>query len=213
MKRFLAIAVGLAVAGTVAISFFSEKSHPEFGPIRSTQWIEPHAPSRFVGLVSEVTDTFWELLNGAPPPTGQREYLRIGSSQIEWSLMNTKQKSGWLYFHQPESNVSHVYIWEFAPCSRLNLSDVTRVDLGRAQFVRAHETNQIQAAFNADFWVETNARLSVGGLAIPVREGQIVLARLMSAPQTIYALKFKNQVGANSWGGIGVDYLQGEAKP
>jgi hypothetical protein len=213
MKRFLVIAVGLAVAVTVA-TFFSGRSHPEFGPIRSTRWIEPHSPSRFMGLVLEVKDTFWELLNGAPPPKGQREYLRIGSSQLEWSLMSTELKSGWLYFHQPESHVlPNEYVWEFAPCARVNLADLTRADLGRAQFVRAHATNQIKAAFDADSWVETNARLTVGGLAIPVREGQVVLARLMSAPHTTYALKFKNQVGANSWGGIGVDYLQGDDKP
>jgi hypothetical protein len=48
---------------------------------------------------------------------------------------------------------------------------------------------------------------------IPVREGQIVLARLISAPDTVYALKFKNQVGADSWGGIRIDYLQADAKP
>jgi hypothetical protein len=206
MKRLLAIAVGLAVGGTVAITFFSQDSHPEFGPIRSTQWIEPHPPSGFVGLVLEVKN----FLGVAPPPTRELEYLQIGSSRLEWSLMNTKQKSGWLYFHRPESNVlSHEYIWEFAPCARVNLADLTRADLGRAQFVRAHETNQIQAAFNADFWVET-----VGpGYVIPVREGQIVLARLISAPDTVYALKFKNQVGADSWGGIRIDYLQADAKP
>ncbi|MBN9691822.1 MAG: hypothetical protein J0M24_16395 [Verrucomicrobia bacterium] len=214
MKRFLAIAVGLAVAGTVAISFFSEESHPEFGLIRSTQWSEPHSPSRFMGLVLEVTDTFWELLNGAPPPTGKREHLHIGSNQLEWSLMSTELKSGWLYFHQPESHVlPNEYIWEFAPCARVNLADVTKADLGQAQFVRALETNKIRAAFDSDSWVETNARLTVEGRTIPVREGQIVLARLLSAPQTIYVLKFKNQVGAGTWGGIGVDYVQGEVRP
>ena len=210
MKRFLAIAVGLAVAGTVAISFFSEESHPEFGPIRSTQWIEPHSPSRFVGLVSEVTDTFWELLNGTPPPTGKREYLQIGSNQLEWSLMSTELKSGWPYFARPGANT---FVWEFAPCARVNLADVTKADLGQAQFVRADATNQIRAAFDSDSWVETNARLTVEGRTIPVREGQIVLARLMSAPHTIYALKFKNQVGTGTWGGIGVDYVQGEVRP
>lgn len=213
MKRLVMIAVGFAVAGTVAISFFSEKSHPEFGLIRSTQWIEPHRPSRFVGLLLEVKDTLWELLHGMPPPTGKREYLQIGSSQLEWSLLSTELKSGWLYFHQPESHVlPNEYIWEFAPSGRVNLADVTKADLGQVQFVRALETNKIRAAFDSDSWVETHARLVVGGLTIPVREGQIVLARLMSAPHTIYVLKFRNQVGTGTWGGIGVDYVQYDSR-
>jgi hypothetical protein len=95
----------------------------------------------------------------------------------------------------------------------VNLADVTRADLSQAQFVRAHDTNQIKSAFDANSWVETNGRLTVEGRTIPVREGQIVLARLMSAPHTIYALKFKNQVGTGTWGGIGVDYVQHDSRP
>ena len=212
MKRLLALGAGLAVAGMIGVGllFFSRAWHPEFGLIRSTQMAEQHTPSSFERFVADGREFLRKVFKADAPPLGQREYLHLGSSQLEWSLMSTELKSGWLYFARPEANT---FIWEFAPCVRVNLADVTRADLGQAHFVRAHDTNQIKSAFNADSWVETNARLTVGGLGIPVQEGQVVLARLMSDPDTIYALKFKNQVGADSWGGIGVEYVQAEAKP
>ena len=212
MKRLLAVGAGLAVAGLIGVGllFFSRAWHPEFGLIRSTQMAEEHTPSSFERFVADGREFLRKIFKAAAPPLGQREYLHLGSNQLEWSLMSTELKSGWLYFSRPEANT---FIWEFAPSTRVNLADVTRADLGQAHFVRAHDTNQIKSAFDADSWVETNARLTVGGRTIPVREGQIVLARLISAPDTVYVLKFKNQVGADSWGGIRIDYLQGEARP
>ncbi len=216
MKRLLSVGLGLMVVGLIGVGllFFSRAWHPEFGLIRSTQMAEEHPTSSFERLVSDGRDFLRKIFKADPSASGTREYLHIGSSQLEWSLMSMELKSGWLYFARPEANA---FIWEFAPCARVNLADVTRADLGRAQFVRAHETNQIQAAFNADSWVETNARLTpegnvIPGNVIPVREGQVVLARLMSAPHTIYALKFKNQRGADSWGGIGVEYVQFDSR-
>ena len=210
-RRKWAVGGLFVVAGLIgaALVIFFRVWHPEFGLIRSTRMAEDHPPSSAERFHLQVRELLRRIFNDPIPALGQREYLQIGPSQLEWSLMSTELKSGWLYFARPGANT---LIWEFAPCGRVKLAEVTRADLGQAHFVRAHDTNQIKSAFDADSWVETNARLTAGGLTIPVREGQIVLARLMSAPHTIYALKFKNQVGADSWGGIGVDYVQGEAQ-
>lgn len=204
MKRVWAFGIGLAVAGTVAITFFPKDTHPEFGLIRSSRMTEPHSPSRFVGLVLEAMDLLRQFLSVDSPGTGRR-FLEIGSHQLEWSLMSTERKSGWLHFGGLKANT---VLWEFAPCARLKLADVRGADLSQAQSIRSHETNRIQAAFNSDSWVETNMVNRVVAFAIPVREGQIILSRLMTAPDIVYILKFKNQLGSDSWGGVSVEYVQ-----
>lgn len=212
MKRLLSVATGLAVAGLIGVGllFLSRVWHPEFGLIRSTQMAEKYSPSSFKHLVLNFPEVVLRIFNDPPPPFRQREYLLVGSAQLEWSLMSTGLKSGWLYFTQPES---HAFIWEFAPCAKTSLADVGAGDLDQAQFVRGQEISRIKMAFNSDSWVETKARVTPGGNVIPVREGQIILARLIDTPNSIYVLKLKNQFGSDSWGGIQVEYVQFETRP
>lgn len=80
------------------------------------------------------------------------------------------------------------------------------VDL-KASFVREGDTNGIKAAFNADTWLEKTGAPPLSGRVIPVREGQLVLARLIDAPDTIYAIRLVDQRGADDWGSISVEYV------
>ena len=123
--------------------------------------------------------------------------------------MSQSVKTGWLYFARPESNEM---IWEFGPCARSTLRGVSRSDL-EVGFVRAGNTNGIRSSFNADSWVETSTGLKLeNGAAIPVKVGQVILARLVKAPDTIYAMHLVYQGGAADWGSISVEYVEIDTK-
>jgi len=130
----------------------------------------------------------------------QRTYLRVGSAQLEWSLNSTGQKTGWVYFNKPESNDA---IWEFAPCSRTNLHDVVAQDL-RVEFIRKGDT-RVESLFRPRQPLGPGSSATT---AILVREGDIVLARLIRSPAAVYAVKFTEQGGTQKWGSIRIDYVE-----
>lgn len=176
MRRSLAIGSGLALAALIVMVSLSRDPQIGFGDIKRSRMTETHSP---------------------------REYLRIGSKQMEWSLMSTRMKTGWLYFTKPGGIDP---LWEFAPCSRPDFSNLRPIDFD-AEFVHIGDTNRIKSAFDADSWFET-IRQNLSGNAIPVREGQIILARLIDAPLTVYAIRLVDQRGAENWGGIEAEYVQ-----
>ena len=132
------------------------------------------------------------------PPKSDR---LLGDWQMEWSLMNTSRKTGWLYFARPKSNDE---LWEFAPCSRASLQNLVAADF-TGEFLRRGDP-RIESVFGThpDF----RAAGVFSGRAIPVREGQIVLARLLHPPHTLYAVKLVDQKGAENWGSIGIEYVE-----
>jgi hypothetical protein len=177
MRHSLAIGSGLALAALIVMVFLPRDPQIGFGDIKRSRMTEFHPSSR---------------------------YLRIGSKQMEWSLMSTRGKTGWLYFTKPGDNDP---LWEFAPCSRPDFSNLRPIDFD-AEFVHIGDTNRIKSAFDADSWLETTTRQNLSGNAIPVREGQIILARLIDAPLTVYAIRLVDQRGAENWGGIEAEYVQ-----
>ncbi len=134
-------------------------------------------------------------------PPRQRNYLQVGPAQMEWSLRNTERKTGWIYFDRPESNDP---IWEFAPCTRTNLQEVAAEDF-RVDFIRKGDP-RVESRFRPTSPVETGS--SSNFRAIMVCEGQILLARLISSPSTVYAVKIAEQVGTTKWASIRIDYME-----
>jgi len=199
MKRVLAIGSGVTIAALLAIVFLFRDRQTGFGEIKRARLTEAHSLTRLEGVVSEAKKVF----HLATVDTRQRNYLAIGNAQMQWSLMSTPQKTGWLYFAKPESNDP---LWEFGPCSRSNLRELTPSDL-QVEFVQNGDTNKIRSAFDADLWLEKFPGQVLPDRAIPVKQGQIILARLIDSPRTIYAIRLIDQRGTLNWGSITVEYV------
>lgn len=172
--------------------------HEEFGQIKRTKMREPHPPRKFEELISKAQ----AALRLTAMDTRKYSYLQVGEAKMEWSLMNSREKTGWLYFHSPEPNQA---FWEFAPCRKSNLQDLSASDL-EVEFVQKGDTGKIRNHFDCSFWLNKEGR-SLSGRAIPVKEGQLLLARHKGNTNTIYAVQLVDQEGASDWGSIGVEYL------
>src|SRR5688572_2751813 len=55
----------------------------------------------------------------------QEGVLLVGSNKLEWGIRSVD--SGYFYFHRPSTNLTDV--WEFAPCTRAQLSELKAEDL------------------------------------------------------------------------------------
>ncbi len=108
----------------------------------------------------------------------QPRYLRIGNTQLEWSMGGTN--TGWLYFWGLTPNRGLVKEkWEFAPCAETDFLKVTKSPV---RFCGANDPLRSQV-FGANS--TTNA--------IQVVVGQILFARRTDATNRIYVIKFKAQ--------------------
>ena len=199
MKRVLAIGSGVTIAALLAIVSLIRDRQTGFGEIKRAKLTESHSPTRLERVVSDAK----KVLRLATVDTRQRNYLAIGNAQMEWSLMSTPQKTGWLYFAKPESNDP---LWEFGPCARSNFRELIPSDL-QVEFVRNGDTNRIRSAFDADLWLEKFPGQILSARAIPVKQGQTILARLISSPRTVYAIRLIDQRGTLNWGSISVEYV------
>lgn len=205
MKRAGAIVSTLALAAVILIVVLSRARHTEFGEIKRARLTEPHSPT----LAETIVSSARKIFHLSAVDTRQRVFPRIGNAQIEWSLMSTAKKTGWLSFAKPESNDP---LWEFGPCSRFDLREVLLRDL-QVEFVRKGDTNGIRSLFDADSWLETALGQTLeNGRAIPVKEGQVILARLIESPNTIYAIRLADQRGNADWGSITVEHVAIDTK-
>lgn len=115
--------------------------------------------------------------------TWDDSYLRLGSTRIEWSL------GGYLYFAASDLKCGP---WEFARCSRTELSQVEKRDSQCAFYGEGHPQGRIVFGGN---WFTNAVRLD---------EGELLLLRQQDEPQVVYALKLKQQEGLR----VAVDYLE-----
>ena len=200
MKRIVAIGLVSALAAVLAFVILSRPRQTGLGQIKRTTLTESHPPTRLEAALNKAG----KILHLSVADTRQRNYLTIGKAQMEWSLMSTGKRTGWLYFDKPESNDA---LWEFGFCSRRDLKDLVSHDL-QVEFVRKGDTNGIRSVFDSDSWLETSIGQKLeNGRAIPVREGQVILARLIDSPGTIYAIRLADQSGTTSWGRMSVEYV------
>jgi hypothetical protein len=120
---------------------------------------------------------------------------------MQWSLKSTTEKKGWLLFFKPYSNDE---LWEFAPCSRASLHDLVVEDFD-TEFLRYGDP-RIESIFGTD--LRLKAVGAMNGRGIMVREGQIVLARLVHPPHLLYAIKLTDQKGTWDRGSIRIEYVE-----
>jgi hypothetical protein len=105
-------------------------------------------------------------------------FLKLGTNRLQWS--RNGDGSGHLYFHTDSSLPD----WEFAPCKRTNLSEITEREIYCDYYGPKHPNGNL--AFGTSWEGET----------LLVTNGQIVIARLIKKPARIYAVKIEEQKGA-----------------
>ena len=113
---------------------------------------------------------------GAPstsPPVSSRTNLLIGQTQMLWS------SGGYLYFHLLSNSQP---LWEFAPCDKTNLTELTLQDVPTSFVCMSDKTNG-PAAFGTN-WLKN---------AIRVQQGQVLFARQVNDPARTYALEVAKQ--------------------
>jgi hypothetical protein len=149
----------------------SEKSaylvHPVFGEAHKTVAVDEQlkAPSFLAQILSNIG------LRAAQAPMPKRTNLLIGETPMLWS--SAGNAGGYLYCHLLSSREM---IWQFAPCNRTNLGEVMPVDF-LTTFVSTGDNKNGVAAFGTN-WLKHDVR---------VRQGQILLARLVSDAAQVYA--------------------------
>lgn len=202
MKRLLPIIVAVSVLALLVLVALTLTRQTKFGKIKRAKMIESHNPTR----IEQVQSKAREVLQLSAMDTRQRNYLKVDDSLLEWSLKSTTDKTGWLYFFKPDSNDE---MWEFAPCARTSLLDIVDGDL-EAEFLRFGDPRH-ESIFGTD--LRLKAIGAVNGRAILVREGPIVLARLLHPRHLVYAIKLVDQKGAANWGSIGIEYVVIDSRP
>ena len=116
----------------------------------------------------------------SPAPTGIN--LLIGQTPMWWSAGGAA--GGYLYCDLLSSTQ---LLWQFAPCDKTNLIDVMPQDFLTTFVSQGDKTNGL-AAFGTN-WLRHGIR---------VRQGQIILARLVSDPAQVYALEIAEQNMTNA---------------
>lgn len=170
--RWLFLAIAVVLICVISWRLFHKTTHVRPGQIQTAKATD--APQKLNDVMRggvSVKDAKWrEIL------AGEDSELTIGPAKLEWSL------GGYLYFydsHQP----SLPPVWEFAPCARKELSEVTSEDL-RCDYYGAGNLNGTNVFGKR--W---------GKRAITVKAGEIVLARLVKSPGMIYPIKVQEQTG------------------
>jgi hypothetical protein len=96
--------------------------------------------------------------------------------------------------------------WEFAPCPHKGLRDVTSKDLQVAFVCRGDsKTGEL---FPPVYVPAMRGSFASNGDNIVVTQGQIVLARQLQSPDTIYAIQFGEQKGSLDQGSIRIKYRE-----
>jgi len=115
-----------------------------------------------------------------------RSNLLIDDVELQWS--GGGLDFGYLYFCVPGPPLP---LWEFAACSKSNLTRLTSKDFA-TQFVsssdRTNRSGLGQAVFGTN-WIRNGIR---------VRQGQVVMARLVRDHNKVYALQFARQTPTNA---------------
>ncbi len=132
--------------------------------------------------------------------------LKVGSADLWCSFPS---KHGEVSFCMPRSSAKG---WEFAPCSRSRLSEVRSRDLA-GPFIGAGDprTEALFPTKNRGWLTRRAAGLPSATGSIPVTQGQVILARLIAAPEKIYAIQFTEQTGDLDHGTLRIEYREFDA--
>src|SRR5882724_5037621 len=100
--------------------------HPIFGTAQKTIGVDINVqrPVQATGLKGLLDDTFGRRAPYIPPPPAIRRNLIVDQTEMQWS--GGGYRYGYLYLCAPSSIRP---LWEFAPCPKANLREVTSQDL------------------------------------------------------------------------------------
>ena len=173
-RRFIATVLGIVLTAMIICIWFAKRSvHPQFGRVyhcsydmlgstrRAAEWVDHHSPvrTRFIKYVQA-------------HPTRR---LALGTNTLVVGPQNPITRTTLLALYVPPSTNG---FWEFAPCGRTNLMEVTAEDL-RITFVGLGDPSG-SASFGND-WAST---------AVRVREGEILFARRVGRAGPVYVIWF-----------------------
>jgi hypothetical protein len=157
--------------------------HPIFGTAKKTIGLDIH-PMLTVGQPTGPKALLYEAFGNhdpsVPPASPIQSDLVVGDIQLFWS--SGGYRHGYIYFRARYGS-GREPVWEFAPCSKSELSEITAQDL-RVRFVACNDKTNGSASFG------TNWLWKGGGGTIRVNQGDIILARPTADPASVYALDF-----------------------
>jgi hypothetical protein len=165
---------------TQRVPLVSSKSlhlvHPVFGEAHETVAVDEHPVVGF-SVRDQIRFKLGLGTPPSPPPVLKRTNLLIGQTPMWWSAGGTA--GGYLYCHLMSSPQP---LWQFAPSDKTNLIDVMPQDFLTTFVSMGDKTNGL-AAFGTNWWRH----------GIRIRQGQIILARLVGDPAYVYALEIAEQ--------------------
>jgi hypothetical protein len=173
---FLWLRPGTPSAAPVAPgAFATQRSHSQFGAIYMTQAVDlselrPSPPSLIRRLLGNPTQVPVDPV-----------YLGVGPHQLEWSVCDPDGGTGWIYFHQPQSNRA---VWEFAPIEAARLEEVTDEDLKQTLYSRDTSSGW-KTVFDAGAY----------GTGFRVAVGEVYLAKHIDDTNHVYAIELTDQNG------------------
>jgi hypothetical protein len=162
--------------------------HPVYGAARKTIGLDISRDT-IVSQPTHLEEALRDLTGNYNTPTALpaaplRRNLQVDETELQWS--GGGYFYGYLYFCAPNSRLP---LWEFAPCPKASLPDVTSEDLS-ARFVAYRDKTNGVAVFGTNWMRESNG--------IRVSQGQVILARLASDRAQVYALEFARQSPTNA---------------
>lgn len=173
-----AVAVFVAIAACLLWAKFSRARARESAGVEIHSAGAADVPHRAVDVIAgrrPLDASRWKELLG-----NEDESLDFGEGKIEWSSAGLN--GGYLYFHEP-GFMPRRMLWELAPCAAKTLNEVTAQTAAR-EFFRADSAEGARA-FGVD-WKGQN---------VFVEKGDIVLARMISQTNTVYAVQILEQFG------------------
>ena len=183
----LQASISLAQVSAVTPETSVTPVHPVYGKALKTIASDEHLTQ----LSTRSDGTMREALNGSTKQNSvsrvlKRTNLVIDNVELQWS--GGGSNFGYLYFCAPGPPLP---LWEFAACSKPNLTRVSPEDLA-TRFVsfadRTNRTGTGEAIFGTN-WVRNGIR---------VRQGQVVLARLAGDRSKVFVLEFTKQTPTNA---------------
>ena len=175
--RKVAAAAGLMVIGAGILLYLQLWNHPSSEEVQQARAAAtPHRARDLLQSNRPFDAARWKELLG-----NTDESLDLNGAQMEWS--SASYNAGYLYFHQP-GYLPRRMVWEFAPCARTNLSEIVMTDVPE----RFHRFDSAEGphAFGSAWKQES----------LYVMPGDVVFARLIDQPGTVYAVQVLEQSGS-----------------
>jgi hypothetical protein len=135
---------------------------------RQSGWYESHGPVTLGPITERSTRPVEDYLT----------WLDLGDKKLQWS-QSSVGKSGYFYFEKMDP--PRTPYWEFSPCAATNLEDLVGKPL-RARFYGLYTPGRGETALG---WT--------GLQAIQVAVGQVLLARAVDEPRTIFVIQIESQ--------------------